>query len=325
MSSPNLDEMVTTTLRNRTGVPADNMSKNSMIWKRLNSKGKIKPVSGGRTIVQEVEYAENSSGQWYSGNEPLNIGPSTVLSAAEFNYAQYAIAVVITGLEELQNSGSKETVIDLLDARISNAEKTAVNAMAAGAWSDGTGDGGKQLGGLQSLVAATPSTGTVGGIDASAWSFWRNVSKDASADFGVTLGVSNIESCMDQVWMPLSRNNERPDLILSDNNVWRFYKESLTAIQRISSDNTAQVGFQSLKYMDADYVFDGGFSGSAPANSMFMLNTDYVFLRPHSKRNLVPLNPSQRAAIDQDAIVRIIAWAGQMTISNRSLQGYLQA
>lgn len=105
MASPNLDEIVTTTLRNRTGKLADNVTENNALLKRLKMRGNVKPVSGGRTIVQELEYAENGTFKRYSGYETLNINPSDVLTAAEFNYAQAAVAVSISGLEQLQNSG----------------------------------------------------------------------------------------------------------------------------------------------------------------------------------------------------------------------------
>ena len=63
MASPGLSEIVTTTLRNRSGVVSDNMSKNNALLYRLSKRGRQKPVSGGRTIVQELAYAENSTFQ----------------------------------------------------------------------------------------------------------------------------------------------------------------------------------------------------------------------------------------------------------------------
>lgn len=67
MASPNLSEMVTTTLRNRSGKLTDNITRNNALLHRLREKGNIKLTSGGRTIVQELEYAENSGSMWYSG------------------------------------------------------------------------------------------------------------------------------------------------------------------------------------------------------------------------------------------------------------------
>jgi hypothetical protein len=61
MSSPGLTEAVTVTLRNRSRKLADQITKNNAALNRMSEKGKIKTVSGGRTIVQELEYAENST------------------------------------------------------------------------------------------------------------------------------------------------------------------------------------------------------------------------------------------------------------------------
>jgi hypothetical protein len=65
--SATMTEIVTTTLRNRTGKLADNVTKNNALLARLKKKGKVKPVTGGRTIVQEIEYAENGTFKRYSG------------------------------------------------------------------------------------------------------------------------------------------------------------------------------------------------------------------------------------------------------------------
>lgn len=323
--STTLTEIVTTTLRNRTGKLADNVSKNSALLKRLKQKGKIKTVSGGRTIVQELEYAENGTFKRYSGYEALNISPSDVFTGAEFNYAQAAVAISMSGLEMLQNNG-EEAIIDLLESRIENAERTLTNNIALDCYSDGTADGGRQIGGLALLVSTTPSTGTVGGIDASSTvgSFWRNIAFSATTNGGAALSSANIQSYMNRIWVQTVRGADRPDLLVADNNAWRYYLESLQAIQRIASEETASIGFNALKYMDADVVLDGGYGGGAPANTMYFLNTNYIFFRPHKDRFFTPLG-DDRYAVNQDAMVKLIGFAGNMTVSNRRLQGVLTA
>lgn len=323
MASPNatFTDIVTTTLRNRSGVLADNVTKNNALLARLRKKGNVKPVSGGRTIVQELEYAENSTYKRYSGYEVLDISPSDVFTAAEYNYAQAACAVSISGLELLQNAGP-EQVINLLGSRIKNAERTMVNNVAADIYSDGTADGGKQIGGIQLLIADTP-TNTVGGINANTYTFWRNVSFDATTTGGAAASAANIQSYMNRVYVQLKRGLDGPDLIVADNNYWVAYLESLQAIQRVTSSETASAGFQSLKYMDADVVLDGGYGGAAPTNHMYFLNTEYIFFRPHTDRNFTPLG-DDRFAVNQDAMVKLIGFAGNMTTSNRALQGVLK-
>lgn len=327
MASPNLDEITTTTLRNRSGKLADNVTANNALLLRLKQRGKIKPVSGGRNITQELDYSENDTYKRYSGYETLDVSPSDVFSAAEYDWKQAAVAVSISGLEMLQNSG-REAIIDLLDARIVNAERTMANNISADLYSDGTANSSKQIGGLQHIVDDTPATGTVGSINAATFAFWRNIAFDATTDGGAAASAANIQSYMNQVWVQIVRGADKPDLIVADNAYWRLYLESLQAIQRIADDNMAQAGFMSLKYMTADVVLDGGYSnsessGGAPSNHMYFLNTNYLHFRPHKDRNMVPLAPD-RFAVNQDAMVKLIGFAGNLTCSNRFLQGVLK-
>ena len=323
--STTLTEIVTTTLRNRTGRLADNVTKNNALLNRLRKKGKVKTVSGGRTIVQELEYAENGTFKRYSGYEALNISPSDVFTGAEYIYAQAAVAVSISGLEMIQNSG-EEAIIDLLESRIQNAEKTLVNNIALDCYSDGTADGGRQIGGLQLLISKTPASGTVGGIDASSTvgAFWRNIAFSSATNGGAPATAANIQSYMNQIYVQLVRGTDRPDLIVADNSYWRLYLESLQAIQRITDSDMAEAGFQTLKYMNSDVVLDGGYGGGAPANTMYFVNSDYLYFRPHTDRFFAPLG-DDRFAVNQDAMVKLVGFAGNMTVSNRRLQGVLGA
>ena len=323
MATPNLSEIVTTTIESRSGKLADNVSKNHALLDRLEKKGKRKPVSGGRQIVQELEYGENGTFNWYSGYDPLNISPSEVFSAAQFDWKQASVAVSISGLEELMNSG-EEAIIDLLESRIENAERTMKNQMGAAVYGDGTAAGGKAIGGLGLLVPDAPTAGTVGGINRATWTFWQSKKFGAVADGGGAATTANIISYMNRLWLQLVRGTDKPDIVLADNNYYRLYMEALQPQQRFTSADMAQAGFESLKFQSADVVFDGGIGGACPVNHMFFLNTDYIYLRPHSKRQYVPLAPD-RFSTNQDAMVKLIGWAGNMTLSGAMFQGALIA
>jgi hypothetical protein len=320
MASPNLSEIITTTLRNRTGKLADNVTDNNAILYRLKQRGRTKPASGGRTLVQELSYQENSTFMWYSGYDPLDVSATDVMSAAEFDWKQAAVAVTISGLEQLQNSG-KEKILDLMENRIDIAEKTMMNKIALGAYADGTGNGGKEIGGLQHLVADLPTSGIIGGINRATWAFWQNQYRDSSNQ-SVTMSATTIQSEMNIMYTRLVRGTDRPDLIICDNTLWLFYLGSLQAIQRITNEKMASAGFTNLKFMDADVVLDGGNGGNCPTGHMYFLNSDYIHYRPHADRNMVVLG-GERMNTNQDAVVKLIGWAGNMTVSNAQLQGVL--
>lgn len=317
MANPNITEIITTTARKRSKKLADNVSKNNALLLKLKEGDRVKPFSGGRVITEELFYAENSTYKRYSGYDTLNVQRSDVMSAAEYEIKQAAVAISISGLEQLQNSG-EEQLIDLLEGRFENAEMTITNNVALDCYSDGTADGGKQIGGLQHIISSAPSSGTVGGISRNDYTFWRNIVSNPASAYDKT----TIYDAMTALWVQLVRGTDKPDLIVADNNYWSAYHNALTAIQRIMRSDSAMAkgGFSSIAFMDAEVVLDGGVGGGASSNRMFFINSKYLKWRPHRNRNF-SLIGDDRYAVNQDAMVRLIGVAGNITCSNCMLQG----
>jgi hypothetical protein len=323
-ANPSVSDIIATTIQSRSRSIADNVTKNNALLARLNQRGNVKPFSGGNVILQELSFAENGNAGFYSGYDLLPVAAQDVISAAEFNIKQLACPVVMSGLEMLQNSG-REAFIDLLEARINVAEATMANKLAQSVYSDGTGAGGKEITGLNAAVPSSPTSGTYGGIDRATWTFWQSKLYDFSAA-GVTPPATGaqMQTGLNTLWASLVRASDRPDFIVLDSNYWGIYTASLQAQQRFTDPSTGNLGFPSLKFMDADVVLDGGIGGFCPQNTGFMLNTKYLFLRPHRDRNMVSLSPNKRYAINQDAEVQILAWAGNLTCSGAQFQGRIQ-
>lgn len=320
MASPNanLTEIVTTTLRNRNKEIADNVTNHNWLLRRLDKRGNKILLDGGRTIVEPLEYAQNSTGGWYSGYETLNISPSDVISAAEYDWKQAYVNVTMSGLEKIQNSGS-EALYNLLDRRIQNALKTMRNIVSSALYSDGSAV--KQIGGLQLLVADLPTSGTIGGINRATYSFWQNQYYRGVTDGGAAVSAANIQQYMMKLWINTVRGEDKPDLIVADTNYFNFYYNSLTAIQRVTDKDGASALNASLKFMDADVGFDTG--GGCPANHMYFLNTEYMYFKVSRMRNFVP--DDEKVSISQDAMVVPLYFAGNMTVSNSARQGVLVA
>lgn len=327
VTSVDWGDLVTTTLENRSRTLADNITNNNALLDRIKRRGKAKPFSSGREIMQELRYAQNQSFMWFSGTEFVNVSLNDTMTSARFPIKQASIAVVISGLEQLQNAADDQ-MIDLIEARVDTAEDTFWNQMSAAVYSDGTGWGGKQLGGLGLLVSKAPTSGVVGGIDRSTQTWWRNVSVNANTDTRGVVTASNVQSYFNSTAIQLKRNSDGIDMIVADNNYYLAYLNSLQAIQRVTKDpdGSAGSGFTSLKYYGAgkevDVILDGGKNGQIPANTAYFINSDYLFYRPHSQRNFRVIG-GDRMNVNQDAIIRLMGWAGNLTVSNPSLQAVL--
>jgi hypothetical protein len=341
-ANTSVTDIIATTIQSRSRELADNVTNNNALLRRLKAKGNVKTFSGGNVILQELMYPDASilNASSYSGYEILNITPNSPISAAQYDIKQYAAAVTISGLEMLQNSG-KEALIDMLESRQSVAEAQIANRMDYDLYQDGTGNASKNLTGLGAAITTTPTVGTYGGISRVTWAFWRPVAYSGVTNGGAAVSAANIQAYMTAAALQLVRGSNKPDLYVADNNYYQFYVNSLQAIQRITSDTgsgAAGVGFgPELKFFGggfaADVVLGGGVNGivdasshtgGATANQMYILNTSYMFFRPHQDRNFVPIG-GERQAVNQDAIVKLIGWAGNLTCSGQEFQGLLSA
>jgi len=324
MASPNstFTELVSTTFRKHRSQIKDNISNHNALYRYLVDGGRYRTEDGGLTIVTPLEYATNGTYQRYSGYDTVNVQQSDVITAAEFPWMQIAMNVVASGRELRINSGGPR-IINLAKARLKNAMKTFANNFSFDIYADGTLP--NQIGGLQALVADA-GTGTVGGIDSSTWTFWQNVVQSAAAPIqggsAVTVSSTTIENdIMLPLWMELTRGDDKPNIIVASNDYFRFYEASQVSLKRYASAESAKGGFMSLKYKNADVIFDGG--SGIPSAHMYFLNTDYIELVVHRDADLSvqdELKPT-----NQDAAIIPILWMGNMVVSNRSLQGVAKA
>ena len=317
MPSPNsvFTEMVTTTLRNHPTEVSDNVSANNALYSRLKKRGKIKALSGGYEIVRPLDYAENSTYQRYSGFDTLNVNASDVLTAAKYDWVQAAINVVASGRELRMNSG-KEQLIDLASARTRNAMRTAANNMSIDLYSNGAL--ANQMGGLSQIIQ-TNGQGTVGGINSTTYTFWRNKFLEATGTNLVT--KANIKGFMNTLYLDLVRGADKPDLIVSSHDFFAMYWESLQDLQRYAESDSATAGFKSLKYVDADVIFDTNSNFATTAERMYFLNTNYLELVEHRDARWTTMD--EKMSVNQDGVVIPLLWMGNLTCSNRALQGLL--
>jgi len=314
-------ELVSTTYRNHSKQVADNVSKHNALFRRLTEKGRIRIEDGGLSIVQPLDYANNSTYQRYSGYDVLNVNAVDVLTAAEYPWRQIAVNVAASGLEMRTNAGPQR-IINFVKAKITNAQRSLANGMSLDLYSDGSA--ANQINGLQALVADS-GAGTVGGINASTWAFWQNQVQSAAAPLqgggAITPSATTIESLMLPLWIKLTRGNDMPDMIVMSDDYFSFYEQSQTSLKRYAPEDDGQGGMIRMKYKTADVFFDS--SGGIPSQHAYFLNTDYLELVAHRDANMTMMD--ELRSVNQDAVVIPILFQGNMTCSARFLQGVLKA
>lgn len=319
MASPNYSELLATTLSYYKDEIVDNISEKVAYLMYLRDKGHIKKVAGGNDIVQPLEYAENGTYQRMQGWQKINVTPSDVISAATYDWKQICISVAMSGLELLKNASSKQQIFDLMKAKVKNAEHTFDNSFGYDLHSDGTADGGKQVGGLQAAVIST-DTGTYGGIDRTAFAFWTNQQRSCLTDGGAAASASTIVSNMDALWLSHGAYKHRPKAIFFDGVFFGYYESAIHPLQRINDSKLADLGFDAYKYKGVPVIHDP----DNPASTGYFLDPEYLYLVVHKDRDMEVLG-GNREPVDQDGVIKIMGWAGNMTCSNQRAQGILSA
>lgn len=323
MVDPNTSQISTAVFDEVTAKIYDNFTNNNAFMAELKAKGNIsEDYTGGEFIRQNLAYAENTSYKHYRGSEKLNISEADVISAAKYDIKQIAMAISMTGLEEIMNAGEAK-IIDLYQTKSMVLKNTFANNFEKDILSPGTLSGGKQIGGLALLVANNPSSGFVGGINSANFAWWRNVSYSATGVGGGAVSPTNIKKMFDDIFRQTTRGTDRPDFIIADDVVYGAYESFVTPLGSMMDPmaNKQGAGAETLVYKGRKVALGGGRGGSMPASTCYFLNTDYIKLKEAKNRKLKMRDAVK--ALDADVEVSLALWAGNLVVSNRFVHAVL--
>ncbi len=200
------DEILTTTLKNYVPKLTDNIFSARPLFYALTNGQTIRRVSGGAKIVVPIIYGTNSTAGSYSGTDTIAVTAQTGISAAEYDWGQYAATVTINGMEEAKNNGEAQ-IIDLLEGKIFQTQETIIENMNTMFWADGTGNSNKDWNGLD-LIVTKPNT-SLGGIDPTGAgnSFWASTETNQ--------GGALTAAGMATLYNDVSVGNDQPTIIIT--------------------------------------------------------------------------------------------------------------
>ena len=306
-ANANFDALLSTTLANYRSQLTDNVFTARPLTYTLMDKGRIRMLNGGTKIVEPLIYGQNSTVASYSGYDSLALTPQEGISAAEYDWKQYAASIAISGIEEAKNNGEQE-IINLLEAKIMQAEESMRESFNQMFFADGTGNSSKDWNGLGNLVE---SGNTVGGIDSNTYTWWK--SKEENTSTALTLAQ------MSTMYNNVSVGNDHPDTLLTTQTLFEKYEALLQPNLRYTDTKTADAGFQNLLFKAAPVMYDV----HCTAGVFYFLNSKYITLVGHSNKWF-----SQTEFIkpeDTDARYALIMCYGNLTVRNRAKQGKLTA
>ena len=304
----NFNALLATTLAKYRDRLTDNIFTARPLTYHLMEKGRLRMDDGGTKIVEPLVYGQNSTVASYSGYDTISLAPQDGITAAEFDWKQYAASIAISGIEEAKNNG-ESAVLNLLEAKVMQAEESMREGFNQMFFGNGTGNSGKDWNGLGNLIE---SGNTVGGINSAAGEgndWWRSYEEN-------TAGALTLAQ-MATAYNSVSVGNDHPDFILTTQTLYEKYESLLQPQLRYTDTKTADAGFQNLLFKSAPVTYDV----HCPTGVMYFLNSKYITLVGHSQKWFAQTEFVRPE--NMDAQYALIMCYGNLTIRNRAKQGKL--
>ena len=292
------DQVLSTTLHNYRKTLRDNVFNSRPLLNFLMENGRVRTIDGGYTIVEPLLLGvgeANSYGPW----QQLTVTNQGGISAAQFVWRQIYATIIISGLEEAQNNG-REQMINLVEAKVKQAEGTLKNILSAMVW--GT-RGGAALAtdftGFPTLIDATAAAGGITpAADPAPENLWRSPTWNATTQAGTDAkGVAivmpstapvapydgtELEMVMRHMFMLASDGgSEFPKALFGGLGFFEAYEASLTPQVRYTDTSKANLGFSNLMFKQVPLYWDP----DAPTGTLLGLDPETIGLTIHSDRN----------------------------------------
>lgn len=241
-----------------------NQWKDSSYLDELEAQGGISKDDFGVQIEETLDYRRNPAGVIQATDlQPLSTTKTEVFDAAQYDIAEIVEPITWSNKDEVQNPTVnqkialvKNLILNTLDSHDDMLEQYLQSTSTNG------------LLGLQNLIS-TAGTGTIGTIDSSSYTFWRNVTVTYTDD-------TDIEAALNSAWnsaLKGSRSKMKPSMLLSDGATQALFEGTQTALQRYGGQDI-KAGATSLKYKTANWVFS-----QFGSSSIFMFNPKSLRLR----------------------------------------------
>lgn len=237
------------------------------LWKELAAKERI-TKQGGLKILTPIMYAKSTAVGFYSGADLLDISEQSGLTDAEFDWKQAFGSVTIPNDQVLKNRGEAQ-MVNLLLARITQAETSLADMFDQAAFLDGTAGNGKGFVGLALMV---DSTGTYGNIVRSSNSWWASVETAVSGGLGLG-GTTGLRRAFNDC--SLGQGRMKPNMLMTTQAIFEQFEALMDPYMRFTAQsNSPGNAGTSFNWKGANVYYDD----YCQSGVLYLLNTKTIHL-----------------------------------------------
>ena len=338
LTSGELSNIANATLDSfRKGSAIDQYIQDKPLLNALEKKKKTYSATAGNIKIN-VKGTNSANFTGFEGDDTVTYTNLTNISQASYGTSMIHSGISVTH-QELQkqgihvvdspgdsiqtrtNSSTFEIITNLLQDKIEEMEEGWAINFDAMLHQDGTQDA-KEVDGIKALITDDPTTGTVGGIDRSTATWWRNRNSGYSAGLS-TWAASGANQLITKNFRAevrqLRRYGGRPDLILAGN----------TAIEAMESEFEAKGSYTDQGFTKGvnDFgmsslflkgigpvIYDPTLDDESESDRVYIIDTSAICLRPLAGEDKVSHAPAR--PYDKYVMYKATTWSGGL-VANR--------
>lgn len=274
---------------------------------------------GGRSMDGESIYVRakldknGSARRLASGFSAFSTDTSDTIRGTRANWKLYGATAIMSGLERRNNRG-RARIADLWQHKHTDSVSALVDMFAEDLFS--TASPANAVTSLDSIVSANDTIQNASGATYDKWNS-RGLEAKGTAPGSITFAGGSFALTGLANWriahMNASEGSNRPNVGITNDDVFRFYEASLVSNVRYSSDeSTGKIGFRNLMFREAPIMHDS----YCPSGTTYFLNTNYVFLA-YSEGALFDMGPIDTQAFQDAFSVKILFQANLVTSARK--------
>ena len=172
------------------GEHGDGIVNSNLLTAALKQKGSVQNITGGLEFWYGIMKNESSNAQWQGKNDDMSANSQDPDARLRWEPMIYTNAVVLNQLDKAKNRGRAAIKNYLMTLR-EQAIITNENQFNSAWWK--TTPGTNEPSSIPSLISATPTTGTIGGLNRSGNAYLQNGAyTTAITDIGSEAGIAKM-------------------------------------------------------------------------------------------------------------------------------------
>ena len=296
-------------------MPVDQIAIERPLLKKL-MQGRKLFLGAKQNIVENIRKDYGSNFAWAYGEDAVVFNKRNTTEQAAFPWRR-AVDGLYLDYDRLFGNGikvregargayrleqnEKIQLLNLLDEQMESLKEGFMKKLDFELHRDGTADT-DAIAGLDTLVSLTPAVGTVGGLDASTATYWRN-----HAETGIsTATVGTLAQKMELAWRKCIRNGGSPDFILAGGSFIDAYRKEIVVQQNAEAGAVKRLDVgvgqgvnTGLYFKGVEILWDPQFeeldAAESPATPWekrcYFINTKHLKYRDDDMDIVTPIRP----------------------------------